>query len=403
MYTPSPEILKKYADLIIKYALWWGAWCQVGETVMLNVPECAKPMIVPLQHAVLESGGYPIINFIPDGVDIHWYEHASDDQLSYVPHHRSQWTLNDITHNVRILAEYDKHAHNHIPWEKLLLPIKAGQPYKKQLLEASDRGEKFWTLFLYGTPAMAQDANMTIEEYRDQIIKACHLNHDDPIAVQQANDSKLYAIKDRLNSMSMESVHMTGEDCDLTIKLGGNRKRLAGRGMNVPSFECFISPDYRGTTGWIRFNQPIFRYNKLIKGIELEFVDGQITRASASHNEQTLLDMIAVPWANQLGEYSLTDRRISRIDRYMGEILYDENIGWPYGNTHIAIGSSFRESYRGDDYNDLAESDRNQLWFNESAVHTDIMSTTDRTVTATLTDGSEVVIYKDGEFQIELL
>ncbi len=86
----------------------------------------------------------------------------------------------------------------------------------------------------------------------------------------------------------------------------------------------------------------------------------------------------------------------------MGEILYDENMGGPYGNTHTAIGSSFRESYRGDDYDSLTESQWDALGFNESAVHTDIISTANRTVTATLADGSEVIIYKDGEFQIEL-
>ena len=36
-------------------------------------------------------------------------------------------------------------------------------------------------------------------------------------------------------------------------------------------------------------------------------------------------------------------------------------------------------------------------------VHIDIISTVNRTVMATLADGTEVMIYKDGEFQIELL
>lgn len=402
-YSPSPKILKKYADLMIKYALWWWRWCQPWETVMISVPECAKPMITPLQQAVLECGWHPLINYIPDWVDINFYEQASDEQLAYVPHNRMMWTIEDVTHSIRVLAEYDKHAHDHIASDKIMTSLKASQPYKKLMLERSDRGEMFWTLFLYGTPAMAEEANMTLEQYRAQIIKACHLDTEDPIAAQKITDANILTIKNWLNSMSMESVHMIGDDCDITIKLWADRKWLAGRGMNVPSFEHFVSPDWRWTNGWIKFNQPIYRYNKLIKWVELTFANGQITQASASHNEQALLDMIAVPWANQLGEYSITDRRISRIDRYMGEILYDENIGWPYGNTHMAIGSSFRESYRGDNYDDLTESDWESLGFNESAVHTDIMSTTDRTVTATLTDGSEVVIYKDGEFQIELV
>lgn len=38
--------------------------------------------------------------------------------------------------------------------------------------------------------------------------------------------------------------------------------------------------------------------------------------------------------------------------------------------------------------------------YNDSVVHTDIMSTTDRTVTATLEDGSLKVIYEKGQFVV---
>jgi len=87
------------------------------------------------------------------------------------------------------------------------------------MLERSDRREMFWTLFLYGTPAMAEEANMTLEEYRAQIIKACHLDQEDPIAAQKITDANILTIQTWLNSMSMKSVHMVGDDCDITIKL----------------------------------------------------------------------------------------------------------------------------------------------------------------------------------------
>lgn len=44
----------------------------------------------------------------------------------------------------------------------------------------------------------------------------------------------------------------------------------------------------------------------------------------------------------------MTDRRMSRITRLMGETLYDENRGGEFGNSHVAVGNSFKESYRGD-------------------------------------------------------
>ena len=43
-----------------------------------------------------------------------------------------------------------------------------------------------------------------------------------------------------------------------------------------------------------------------------------------------------------------------------------------------------------------------EMGYNESHIHTDIVSTTDRTVTATLEDGSELVIYENGMFTLDL-
>jgi aminopeptidase len=83
----------------------------------------------------------------------------------------------------------------------------------------------------------------------------------------------------------------------------------------------------------------------------------------------------------------------------MAETLYDENVGGPFGNTHIALGKSYLDCFAGDPSTiDGDESAR--LGFNDSSVHTDIVSTTDRTVTATLRDGSETVIYAGGQFQL---
>ncbi len=109
--------------------------------------------------------------------------------------------------------------------------------------------------------------------------------------------------------------------------------------------------------------------------------------------------MIATENADKLGEFSLTDRRFSRITRFMAETLYDENVGGPFGNTHIALGNSYQDCYAGDPAA-VAPEEWARLGFNESTVHTDIVSTTDRVVTATLRGGGELVIYSDGEFRL---
>jgi aminopeptidase len=58
-----------------------------------------------------------------------------------------------------------------------------------------------------------------------------------------------------------------------------------------------------------------------------------------------LLEMISAENANKIGEFSLTDKRLSRITRFMADTLYDENVGGEYGNTHIAVGNAYKDSY----------------------------------------------------------
>jgi aminopeptidase len=126
---------------------------------------------------------------------------------------------------------------------------------------------------------------------------------------------------------------------------------------------------------------------------------GLVVRATASENEELLKQIVEAEHGNRVGEFSLTDGRISRITRFMASTLYDENVGGPFGNTHVAIGMSLRHTYAGDQEG-VSEAQWDALGFNASTVHEDIVSTADRTVTAVLTDGSERVIYSNGQFQL---
>ena len=83
----------------------------------------------------------------------------------------------------------------------------------------------------------------------------------------------------------------------------------------------------------------------------------------------------------------------------MAETLYDENFGGPFGNTHIALGSAYKDTFNGK-LNKLSPKDWENLGFNDSSVHTDIIATSDRTITATLKSGKKIILYQNGEFKI---
>lgn len=405
MYQPSQEILKKYADVLIKFALWGGKGVKPGETVCLQVPESARPLLTPLVASVLEAGANPVIHYQPDGhdrwesVDRVFYEKGTLEQITYMPKNYLLARIQDCDHFVGILSSWNPKELEGIDSAKIMARQKAVKFYKDARTDKENAGKLTWTLALYGTEAMAAEANMSLEEYWQQIIEACYLNETDPIKKWQETFDLMEEYRTKLTSMKIQSVHVTGADMDLTVKIGSNRQWLGGSGRNIPSFELFTSPDWRGTNGRIKFNQPLYRYGSLITGIELTFKDGVITNATADQNEQLLKDMVAVEGANKIGEFSLTDSRFSKITRFMAETLFDENVGGRFGNTHLAIGSAYKDTFNGS-LDGITPEQFEEMGFNDSAVHCDIMSTTDRTVEATLEDGSTIIIYQDGRFTL---
>lgn len=399
MYTPSPEILKKYADILVKFALRGGKWAKAGETIFVQIPECAKPFYLPLQKAILEIGAHPIMEYLPDGVTKHFFDHANDDQIVYYPSHFFHGKVEQMTHVISVIAEADKHELKDIDPKKIAARIHSRKEYKEKRMKKEMDGKMTRTLGLYWTQAMADEARMSLEEYRQEIIKACYLDFDDPIAERKKTVKNIEIIKNALNALPIEYVHITWEDADLKIKIWTNRQRLGWWWHNIPSFEIFTSPDWRETNGRIRFNQPLYHFGQIIKDIYLKFEHGVIVDFDASENKEGLKEMISIPNANKVWEFSLTDERFSHITKFMGETLYDENMWGAEGNTHIAIGSAYNETFTGD-ASKLTEKDLENLGFNQSAEHTDIISTKKRTVTATLSDGTKKVIYQNGQFTV---
>jgi aminopeptidase len=404
-YTPPAQILERYASVLVDFALGGGSGVKSGEVVRIVAHECAKPLYAALHRAVWRAGAHALGHFLPDdlpdsNISRDFYALASERQLDFFPAAYARGVIDQIDHQVTILADADMHALEDSDPARIMRASKAMKPMLEWRTQKENEGRFTWTLALYGTPAMAAEAGLSQEEYWEQIIHACFLDQEDPIARWREVMERTGEYIERLNALPIERLHVQGPDADLTITLGESRRWAGGSGRNIPSFEIFTSPDWRGTEGWIRFNQPLYRYGNLVEGIELQFAGGRVVKASATRNERLLREMIATENADKIGEYSLTDARFSRITKFMAETLYDENVGGPYGNTHIAVGKSYHDCYDGDP-STVSKERWEELGFNDSTVHTDIVSTTDRTVTARLRDGSQRVIYAEGRFQLD--
>lgn len=401
-YIPPRKILEKYADVLVNFALNGGKGIKKGETVRLVAEESAKPFYFELRRAILKSGGNIISGYRPSNdekfnFDKDFYDRAKGKQIKFFPGKYMRGIAGQIDHQIYVISETNKKALKGVDPKKIVSSSVAFKPFKKWLDEKENAGEFTWTLGLYGTPAMAKEAGLSEKAHWKQIIKACFLDETDPVKKWREVYGSINESVKKLNNLEILKIRVKGPDVDLSVNVGEKRKWVGGSGRNIPSFEIFISPDWKGAEGWVKFNQPLYRFGNLIEGVELEFKDGKVVKAKAKKNEKILREIIKAENSDKIGEFSLTDARFSRITKFMAETVYDENVGGSEGNFHIALGSSYHDCYDGDP-SKPSKKEWKQMGFNDSPIHTDIVSTSPRVVTATLRNGAEKVIYKNGQF-----
>ena len=236
--------------------------------------------------------------------------------------------------------------------------------------------------------------------YVDQVIKACYLDRKDPVAAWEETYRNALDIKRWLNHMTIERLHVESNHVDLRIIPGAQRRWVGITGHNIPSFELFLSPDWRGTKGIYYADQPSYRNGNYVESVTLTFEKGKVFRSEAAKGGGFLAQQVAMdPGAARVGEFSLTDKRFSKIDRFMANTLFDENYGGKNGNCHLALGASYSDTYAGN-VSSLTKERKKKLGFNDSALHWDLVNTEDNRVTAYFKGGKKAVIYEKGMFAL---
>lgn len=399
MYLPPDEILTNYAKVMVDFALGKGKGINPKNTVYIQYDDEAKPLALKVYQRVLEKGAYPISISVEEQFEKVKLTYGNDEQIKFFPKKFYKSLIDTIDHRLYILAPRDPFILKGVDPQKIVLANYGRGLMKKWIFAKEDKNKLTWSLCLYGTPKLAKEAGLSINEFWEQIIRACFLDNENPVSTWQKVFKDIERLKEKLNSLKIDKIRMISKDTDITIKMGDKRVWRGGSGANIPSFEIFTSPDWRGAEGKIFFNHPLYRYGNIIKDIFLEFKGGRIIQAKAAKNENLLKEMIKQKNADKIGEFSLTDKNFSRINKFMANTLYDENYGGDWGNSHIAIGSSYSDCYEGDKTK-MKKSDWANLGFNDSPEHCDIINTNPKEVVATLKNGVVKTIYKDGTFII---
>ena len=397
----SKTQLDKYSDILI-----WGLkkartkGFKKNDNILIRYDLSAINLAEVLQGRILGMGMNPILRITSNStMEKTFYEKANNSQLMFQAPGEKE--LNENLNGGIYLHAPESLTHlGHVDPKRIGRAAVARKPLRDILWKREEDGLYGWTLCLMPTPALAEKSRLSLKEYAGQIIKACHLDKKDPVKEWEGIFENAMLIKKWLNSMEVKCFHVVSDSTDLFITPGKKRRWIGISGHNMPSFELFISPDWRGTEGVYYADQPSFRDGNYVEGVKLKFKRGRVVRIDARKGKDFVTKQLSIDaGANRVGEFSLTDRRFSKINRFMANTLYDENHGGRYGNCHIAVGMSYSDTFNGDPSR-LTKELKSSLGFNNSALHWDLVNTENKTVTAHLSSGKKVIIYKNGIFNL---
>lgn len=193
---------------------------------------------------------------------------------------------------------------------------------------------------------------------------------------------------------------------DLKVRLSPEARWVSGRKqtaqgldvcLNIPTFEVFTTPDWRGTEGEVALTRPVMINGSLVEGLKLKFKDGEIVEVSGDKNVaayEALINTAGDPTAKRLGEVALVgiDSPIFQSGRVYQHTLYDENAA-----CHIATGMAYTVGIQ--DGDKLTSDKLDKIGFNRQAkTHQDVMISDQNTTV--LADGKAVI--ENGEWIKEL-
>ena len=333
--------IRKLAQQTIRYSL----NVKPGTYVIISGGEEAREFILELYKEVILRGSYPIVNISLNGMSDFYYKYATDEQLNKFPElqmhqiENSQYYIGiNTSGNTRELSNVDP--------KRLMMRKKVTRPIGDYVVNSAEKKEGWMKRVTIGFPclALAQDAEMSLNEYENYVFKACLIDWN-----------KFGKRLDRISKIfeKAKSVHLIGEGVDLKFSIDG-KNCVADRGEeNMPGGEVFMAPVRDSMNGWIKFDYPRIVNGNQISGVELKFENGKVVEFSAEKGEEFLKELLNTDEnAKFVGEFGVGCNPM--INNYTNDLLFDEKMN---GTIHLALGMAYKQNGGG----------------NDSAIHVDIV------------------------------
>jgi aminopeptidase len=320
---PDPRI-ESYARLLTETCV----DIQPGWQVIVISTPLGRPLVEEVVRAIARRGAYALVRLTFSGatglVDPGWIREAPLELVGELPS-IERYAVEQMDAAVVVVAPENTREATAIEPDRMALLQQASRPAMERIIS----GDVPWVGCQYPVPALAQEAEMSLDDFADFLYGAVLLDWE-------AEGRRMRAIADRFDAA--DEVRIVGPGTDLRLSLAGRTGKVDAGGANMPGGEVFYSPVEDSAEGEIAFTEfPAVYEGREVEGIRFRFEGGRIVDASAQRNEDFLLQTIdRDEGARRLGELGIGCN--PGITRHMKNTLFDEKIN---GTVHLAIGNGF--------------------------------------------------------------
>jgi aminopeptidase len=402
--------LERYAELIVRGCIAFRR----GDTLLTTLSIASRELAVALADAAYRAGAATVdADYDDSRVYAAKIRHAPKASLGHqAPWQVARWRAlgtKDVA-LVHVMDEYELDVLASLSPERVAEDSKRRQEQLRFIAAMRREGRLRGTICAWPTEEWAARVFPGVEPRKAtrrlarDLLRFCRRGPDDPPGFKGWTEHlrTLRRRAARLTRLDLKELEVRDRGTNLRLRIapfslwrGGGEKDHWGRriAMNVPTEECFISPDASATEGTFRCSRPRSFSGRVIEDLAGEFRGGRLVRLTArraSDRDWLARYLAAIPNADRLGEIALVDSssRIGQTGRIYYHGLLDENAA-----AHMAFGSGFAKTR-------TVPIGRTRHGVNRSKTHIDVMIGTDELEAVGITQrGRRVALVRDGIWQ----
>ena len=205
--------VEKLARVMVNYSL----ELKPGQTFWLRTTPLAEELNLAVYEEAVKAGAHVFVDQRMPGAEEIFYKYASEEQLDYVSPLREH-IIDTFDAELFIDSEHNSRSLSGIDGTRLARTRKASADLFRRKMKRSADGSYRWCITVYPTHSMAQDADMSLADYREFVFEAGMLNEADPVAFWRDEGRKQTELATWLEGHDRAVLKGTNVDITLSIK-----------------------------------------------------------------------------------------------------------------------------------------------------------------------------------------